>query len=98
MQRPRQLVGLSIAAGLFLVYIAIGFVWAYKTAALVEPDVLFNADTPRVVWNETSTRHSPGRTVLHPLHVLMTAPFGVPLTGLLGSRNFAAVMLSAFFA
>jgi len=98
MQQARRTPGLLIAAGLLVAYVAIGHVWVKKTGALMEPDVLFNADTPRVVWNETSLEHAPGRTVLHPLHVLMTAPLGVPLTGLLGSRELAAVVISALFA
>src|SRR5688572_20985261 len=98
MQQARRTPGLLISAVLLVAYVTIGYLWVKKTSALMEPDVLFNADTPRVIWNETSLGHSPGRTVLHPLHVLMTAPLGVPLTGLLGSRELAAVLLSAFFA
>ncbi len=96
--KARERSGLFIAVGLFLVYVAVGYVWAAKTSGLVEPDVLFHADAPRVVWNETSIGHTPGRTVLHPLHVLMTVPVGVPLNKLLGLREFAAVLISAGFA
>jgi hypothetical protein len=96
--QDRQRTGVFIAVGLFLVYVAVGYVWATKTAGLVEPDVLFHADSPRVVWNETSIGHTPGRTVLHPLHVLMTVPIGVPLSKLMGLREFAAVLISAGFA
>jgi hypothetical protein len=51
-----------------------------------------------VVWNETSIGHKPSRTVLHPLHVIMTVPIGLPLNALLGLREFSAVLISAIFA
>jgi hypothetical protein len=87
-----------IALGFLGCYVAIGFLWVSHTSVLTVFDVVFDADLQRVVLNMTSLDHTHGRVVVHPLHVLMTAPLGVPLAALLGSFEFAAVLLNALVA
>lgn len=87
-------IALTFLAG----YVAIGHLWVMRTQALTVYDVLFEADCPRVVTNSTAFDRMQERTLLHPLHVLITTPLGAPLAALVGSRELAAVIVTAVFA
>lgn len=87
-------IALSFLAG----YVAIGQFWVTRTQALTVYDVLFEADCPRVVKNSTALDRRQERTILHPLHALITTPLGAPLAALVGSRELAAVIVTAAFA
>lgn len=88
-----------IAGGLFVVYLAVGWAWVSRTTALTDTNnLLFQADTMRVILNETSLSHIHSRTVLHPLHVGLTVPLGYPLAQLTGAPAFVAVLITAAFA
>jgi hypothetical protein len=87
-------IALTFLAG----YVAIGQLWVTRTQALTVYDVLFEADCPRVVTNSTALDRRQERTILHPLYVLITTPLGAPLAALVGSRELAAVIVTAVFA
>lgn len=84
---------------LFAAYVAVGRALAAQGVFAPEYDnLLFHADCPRVVENTTSLFGGQWRTRVHPLQVLLVAPWGGMLAWLLSSADLAAVVIAALFA
>jgi hypothetical protein len=60
--------------------------------------LIYEADCARVIENMTTFTGMQARTRVHPLHVLMTAPLGIPTRAIVRSRELAAVLITAAFA
>lgn len=80
----------------YSLYSAIGFSLA-ETSAFEEHDILFDADTPRVIEDIAifSARHH--RTKVHPIYVLLVNPIGSLLRNLVHSKTAVAVIINSFF-
>lgn len=86
----------AVFAGLF--YFAFGYAFATQTSVLSYINLVFQADCSRVILDMTNVDHVHWRTRVHPLHALLTSPVGVPLSGLFGSRELAAIAMTAALA
>jgi hypothetical protein len=84
--------GLACAGG----YASVGL--ALSDGALMEKDdLVFQADTPRVITELTRAAGRHYRTKVHPTFVLLLNPLGRALRAALGRPRLAAILLTALF-
>ena len=94
-RRPLLIV-LALFVFFYGMYLNIGLSLA-ETSAFKEMDILFGADTPRVIDDIATFSADHHRTSVHPLYVLLVNPWGCFVKKLLHSKIAAAVAINSFF-
>src|SRR4051794_7219952 len=94
-----SIIALTLAVLFFgWIYLPIGLRVA-NSAAARESDLIFGADTPRVIQDLASFQGDPDkghwRTAPHPLFVILLNPVGVSIAKMTSQPKAAAILLAA---